>query len=325
MWFVKENENKTSKGYYFTMCSFCNHYWVTAKPSKLKTHLAYECQKVDSDTRIKVLVLLTNDESDNDTASTSTATSKKRKLEYSINIDSEYENVPTLLNKEAQINKILLKMIVCCNLPFALVEHPFFQEYIKALLRQILDQEDNLTIAFDGWTNLIGQSIYDYCIITEEHKEYLWSSNNYSNIFHHTGEFLDEEIIKVVEDISPEKIAAIKLQTLALHLFAITPHSASCKHFFSVLGWFYNQRHTNLTTEWVETMCKLHTFYITNAKQELSCYAIDLSENLLHNQLIESVITINNETDEITDYNVDNISTEINNETNEIINFDISK
>ncbi|CAG8720745.1 21939_t:CDS:2, partial [Cetraspora pellucida] len=53
------------------------------------------------------------------------------------------------------------------------------------------------------------QSIYDYCIITEEHKEYLWSSKNYSNISHHTGQFLDKEIINVVEDIGPEKIATI--------------------------------------------------------------------------------------------------------------------
>ncbi|CAG8610373.1 5340_t:CDS:1, partial [Cetraspora pellucida] len=74
MWFVKGNENETSKGYYFATCSFCDHYWVTAKLSKLKTHLAKECQKVDSDSRIKVLVLLKNDDSDNDTVSTSTAT-----------------------------------------------------------------------------------------------------------------------------------------------------------------------------------------------------------------------------------------------------------
>ncbi|CAG8822256.1 22299_t:CDS:2, partial [Cetraspora pellucida] len=53
------------------------------------------------------------------------------------------------------------------------------------------------------------QSIYDYCIITEERKEYLWSSKNYSSVSHHTGQFLGEEIINVVEDIDPEKIAAI--------------------------------------------------------------------------------------------------------------------
>ncbi|CAG8464560.1 1373_t:CDS:2 [Cetraspora pellucida] len=130
-----EGDETSKKGYYSTTCSFCDQYWALAKPSKLKTHLAYECQKVDSDTRIKVLISLTNDcvDSDNDTASTSTTASKKQKLKNDINIDSEYENIPILLDKEDQINKILLKMVVCCNLPFTIIEHPFFQEYTKAL------------------------------------------------------------------------------------------------------------------------------------------------------------------------------------------------
>ena len=33
-----------------------------------------------------------------------------------------------------------------------------------------------------------------------------------------------------------------ELQALALWLFAITPHSASCKRSFSVLEWFYSSR-----------------------------------------------------------------------------------
>ncbi|CAG8676255.1 17961_t:CDS:1, partial [Racocetra fulgida] len=53
------------------------------------------------------------------------------------------------------------------------------------------------------------QPIYDYCVITEEHKEYLWSSKNYASILHHTGAFLGEEIIKVVEDIGSKKIDAV--------------------------------------------------------------------------------------------------------------------
>ncbi|CAG8586290.1 8268_t:CDS:2, partial [Scutellospora calospora] len=121
-------------------------------------HLAYECKNVDSETRIKVLHLLSNDfvDSDNNTASTSTTkTSKRQKL----NIDHEYENIPTSLSKEDQINKILLKIVVCCNLPFALVEHPFFQEYTKALHatypipKRIINNDVNLTIAVDEWTN----------------------------------------------------------------------------------------------------------------------------------------------------------------------------
>ncbi|CAG8755717.1 10366_t:CDS:1, partial [Cetraspora pellucida] len=52
-------------------------------------HLVYKYQKVDSNTRIKVLISLTNDSVnlDNNTVSTSTMANKKQKLENSINID----------------------------------------------------------------------------------------------------------------------------------------------------------------------------------------------------------------------------------------------
>lgn len=92
-----------------------------------------------------------------------------------------------------------------------------------------------------------------------------------------------------------------ELQTLALRLFAITPHSASCERSFSVLGWFYGQRRTNLTVERVEAMCKLHTFYITNANRELPYYAINISESQLRAQIIDSIMRIGNELEEITE------------------------
>ncbi|CAG8817936.1 10696_t:CDS:1, partial [Racocetra persica] len=45
------------------------------------------------------------------------------------------------------------------------------------------------------------QSIYDYCVITEECKEFLWVLKNYSSIPHHISAFLSEEIIKIVKNI----------------------------------------------------------------------------------------------------------------------------
>jgi hAT family C-terminal dimerisation region len=97
-----------------------------------------------------------------------------------------------------------------------------------------------------------------------------------------------------------------ELQALALRLFAITPHSASCERSFSILGWFYGKRRTNLALERAEGMCKLHTYYITNAKQELPYYAVDVSENQLHAQLIDSIMDIGDELEEITeaDFNI---------------------
>jgi len=185
--------------------------------AKLKKHLAYDCKKIDSDTRISVLMILADNCEDSDDNSHNTATipttksSKKRKSNDSSQtyINDHYENYPTTLVKEDQINKALTKMFVCCNLPFALIEHPFFVEFIKTLraiynlpsrwilsenliiqetsrislkVSRIINEESNLTIAFDGWTNSTGKSIYDFCLITEECKEYIWCSKDYSNV-----------------------------------------------------------------------------------------------------------------------------------------------
>ena len=242
-YFIKGDQSN-NKGYYSATCSFCDFIWNVGKPSKLKRHLAYQCKQVDSDTRINILMSLTKEaidsDDDDDTASTSTTkTNKKRKASDSssqTNLDEHYDNFPTSLSKEDQINTALVKMFVCCNLPFSLIEHPFFIEFIKSIrntyslpsrwvlsntlfdqeisrinlkLEKIINQETNITIAFDGWTNLTGQSIYDYCLITEERKEYLWCTKNYSEISHHTGAFLGEEIISIVDNIGPKKLAAV--------------------------------------------------------------------------------------------------------------------
>jgi hypothetical protein len=178
-----------------------------------------------------------SEDDNHSTTTTSTKSNKKRKSNDSSQtlIDDHYENFPTTLDKEDQINKALAKMFVCCNLPFALIEHPFFVEFIKTLrttynlpsrwilsetliiqevsrislkINRIINEESNLTIAFDGWTNSTGKSVYDFCLITEERKEYLWCTKDYSDVSH-TGEFFGDELIKIVKDIGPEKLGAV--------------------------------------------------------------------------------------------------------------------
>ncbi|CAB4443080.1 unnamed protein product [Rhizophagus irregularis] len=42
-------------------------------------------------------------------------------------------------------------------------------------------------------------------------------------------------------------------------------------------------------------MCKLHTYYITNAKRELPYYAIDTSENSICEKMINIIVKISDE------------------------------
>ena len=48
---------------------------------------------------------------------------------------------------------------------------------------------------------------------------------------------------------------------LALKIFAVTPHSASCERMFSVLGWLYGKRRTFLDTSTIESIAKIWHFY----------------------------------------------------------------
>ena len=53
-------------------------------------------------------------------------------------------------------------------------------------------------------------------------------------------------------------------------------------------------------------MCKLHTYYITNAKEKLPYYSTDIPENQLRAQMINSIIEMGDELEEITeaDFNI---------------------
>lgn len=284
-WFEKGAQ--VSRGYYSATCSFCEYNWATAKLLNLKKHLGYDCKKVDPDVRIKVLMLLLNDKEDSDEEIESTSTTRHKKKQASQSDDENYEKFPTSLDKEIQINKALVKLFICCNLPFALIEHPFFCEFIKVLrasyhlstrwilsntylaqeiaridvkVSRIIDKEINLTIAFNGWTNTSDQSIYDYCLITEERKEYLWLAKDYSDISHHTGAFLGGEIIEVVKNIGPEKLAAVVSDNAPN---ACAARKILCEKFPHILNIRYIAHSINLITK---DLCK-HTFVVETIRK----------------------------------------------------------
>ena len=76
-----------------------------------------------------------NEDSEDDSVTTSTTkSSKKRKSNDTRSqtcIDDHYENFPTPLVKEDQINKALAKIFVCCNLPFSLIKHSFLLNLLR--------------------------------------------------------------------------------------------------------------------------------------------------------------------------------------------------
>ena len=65
------------------------------------------------------------------------------------------------------------------------------------------------------------------------------------------------------------------LQLLAIKLFSVVPHAASCERIWSICGWMVGKRRTRLSTDNLEAMSKIHSYYIANSKSELPNYSKD--------------------------------------------------
>ncbi|CAG8834749.1 5761_t:CDS:1, partial [Racocetra persica] len=68
------------------------------------------------------------------------------------------------------------------------------------------------------------------------------------------------------------------LSSLAIKLFSVRPHAASCERVWSCCGWFLGDRRNNLGTKNLESMVKISSYLMSNAKQELHYYGLDLTE-----------------------------------------------
>lgn len=81
------------------------------------------------------------------------------------------------------------------------------------------------------------------------------------------------------------------LPLIALHLFAICPNSASCERGFSNLGWLTNKRRLQLGIENLESMCKMITYWKSNARKELSFFGQKTQNSKLNDTELNQIIT----------------------------------
>jgi len=81
------------------------------------------------------------------------------------------------------------------------------------------------------------------------------------------------------------------LSLVALHLFAICPNSASCERGFSNLGWLTNKRRLQLGIENLESMCKMITYWKSNARKELGFFGQKTQKSKLNDVELNQIIT----------------------------------
>ncbi|RIB15476.1 hypothetical protein C2G38_2093109 [Gigaspora rosea] len=109
-----------------------------------------------------------------------------------------------------------------CGLPFSIIENPWFINILKSLrssytpptreylantllneevikinweTEEYLQTADNLTLGLDSWTNPQGASIYNFLIMTPDHKKILYALRDLSHVSH-TADLLFDEIEK---------------------------------------------------------------------------------------------------------------------------------
>ncbi|GBB86092.1 hypothetical protein RclHR1_12550001, partial [Rhizophagus clarus] len=76
---------------------------------------------------------------------------------------------------------------------------------------------------------------------------------------------------------SKKEYGCDELKKLALKLFAIMPNSASYEREFFKLEWLSGKYRINLSTQSLESLAKMNSYYLSNLKKELAYYGQNVS------------------------------------------------
>jgi hypothetical protein len=79
----------------------------------MKSHLALRCSKITYDVKMEYLHIVSNE----DIPKQSTNNRKNNSNEIDI----------------VRVNKTLIRFFICCEIPFSIVDSPFFQDFVKSL------------------------------------------------------------------------------------------------------------------------------------------------------------------------------------------------
>ena len=82
----------------------------------MKAHLALKCPLVNHNVKLEHLRMISNEDI----------------LEQTIQNQSDDNNDNNIADT-AKINKALIRLFVCCGIPFSIVDSPFFQDFVKSL------------------------------------------------------------------------------------------------------------------------------------------------------------------------------------------------
>jgi hypothetical protein len=142
IWNYFEAIGTVKSGHSGAKCLYCFKEWKNSKPTDLEDHIALHCTRVVADVKSKFLKIVKsrmqnpiNQETIQDSTITTSTSSlsgnKKRRIQ--VPVTSYYEPLSIDSAKETRCTRALTKFFVCCGIPFATTENPFFLDFVKSL------------------------------------------------------------------------------------------------------------------------------------------------------------------------------------------------
>jgi hypothetical protein len=129
--------SQASRGHYAATCSYCNLSWKQGKPQVLREHLANHCKKCPTDVSLyfaKIVGKAMGEKIGEDDESASDLEEPPRKKQKQTSIQNFYSSEKKLEKGYSDtIHRSVTKAFVMCNIPFSVIENPWFVDMIKTL------------------------------------------------------------------------------------------------------------------------------------------------------------------------------------------------
>ena len=122
-----------SRGHYEATCNWCNTKWGHGSPASMEAHLASHCSQCPDDIRRIYMELIANRKELVPIEEPLQKKQKTKKNTAQTSLSKFYESTELTEQRIDEINRYLLIAFVCCNIPFSIIENPFFIEALKHL------------------------------------------------------------------------------------------------------------------------------------------------------------------------------------------------
>ncbi|CAG4982713.1 unnamed protein product [Colias eurytheme] len=240
---LSESDNKK-----YVSCNYCNVQYKFAQATRLKEHLLkckkcpievkkkFRPEKSDNRANITEIPVLSPASSSRSSACTSTASSSSATTllqNTSTSSDLQSSSRDVISYSHADVDTVVARAIYASGVPLSLLECEYWKDVfnvldpsytvpsrhalsnpllqaehvrIKEEIGNKLQKSVALGLICDGWTNIVGKGVINFMIATPKP---IFYNAIYCETQKETGQFLSEQMIKIIEEVGPAKFVAV--------------------------------------------------------------------------------------------------------------------